>query len=182
LTFEHFFSSVYVNKPGVRDNPSSWRSSFFYNRKTKHSEKSMKTMNNLFFAIRTVAGSVLWFLFNILSYVLVCMYAIVDSLFRLSRWENKFGGKSSKWPECLKIGTHNWILPYHFVLAGIWIAYILNPKLGLWMILLIFLSFSFLEFLGIIISYLHKWTEEAGKPLWSSVDYEDLRDSDWSFR
>lgn len=113
-------------------------------------------------------SDLLWLLLNILSYVLVCVYAIGNTFFKLIQWEDERGQKFPKWPGCLKIGTHQWILPFHFIMAGMWITYIINPVLGLWMILMVFLSFTFWEFLGIIISYLHKWTDEAGRPLWSS--------------
>lgn len=77
------------------------------------------------------------------------------------------------WPQILKVGAHNRILPYHFAMAGMCYVYILNPVLGSWMISRIFLALVAFECLEIIISYLHKWTDEAGTPLWSSVEYDN---------
>lgn len=131
----------------------------------------MKTIS-MFVSTRTVVGSLLWLLLNILSYSLVLIFWMWVIIINLIQGKNWNGKRLGMWPEVLKIGRHNWILPYHFMVVGMLAFCILNPMLGAWIIFRIFIALAAFECLGIVINYMHKWTDEAGTPLWSSVEYD----------
>ena len=127
----------------------------------------------MFFSIRMATANILWILLNMLSALLLFIYGIGRVIIYLSYGKSWSGEKRETWPSLLQIGEGNWILPYHFMMMGMCGLLVLDPKLCVWILTQTFLALVFLEFLGIFISYMHKWTDEAGTPLWTSAMNDD---------
>ncbi len=99
-----------------------------------------------FFSAQAVIMSILWFLLNILSYLMVFVY-----------W----------------MGSKILVTFWPIIMLGSCVTFILNPMLGLWIIFRVFLGVLILKCTEVFLDNIHKWTEKNGTPLWSSVEYDD---------